>query len=161
MTDEVTQHHYKGFLWSFIRSQKQKQNNSFNFFGRKMWIAFLIICGLIVGTQSAATVTSQLQMEANAILNSGWWNTSEACFNIFDRCTWDDISCNEVGSIKAIKIDWGSKLATPNLSTLNYSGFNNLESLVISGSDLEGTVPNEIGHLSKLTHLDLSYNNLV
>ncbi|KEH21564.1 putative protein kinase RLK-Pelle-LRR-XI-1 family [Medicago truncatula] len=125
-----------------------------------MWIAFLTICGLIIGTQSSATVTSQLQMEANAILNSGWWNTSEACFNISDRCTWDDIFCNDAGSIKAIKIDWGSKLATPNLSTLNYSAFNNLESLVISGSDLDGTIPKEIGHLSKLTHLDLSHNYL-
>ncbi|RHN44098.1 putative protein kinase RLK-Pelle-LRR-XI-1 family [Medicago truncatula] len=124
-----------------------------------MLIAFLIICSLIVGTQSAATVTSQLQMEANAISNSGWWNTSDARFNISDRCNWHDICCNDDGSIKAINIDpWRSPLATPNLSTLNYSTFNNLERLVIRSAELEGTMPNEIGHLSKLTYLDLSNN---
>ena len=126
-----------------------------------MWIAFLLLCSLIVGTQSAATVTSQLQMEADAILNSGWWNTSDAHFNISDCCNWHDIFCNDAGSIKAIKINsWGSQLATLNLSTFNLSTFHNLESLVISEIGLLGTIPKEIGHLSKLTHLDLSNNFL-
>jgi len=141
-----------------------------NFFGPKMWIAFLLISSLIVGTQSTATtVTSQLQMEANAILNSGWWNVYDARFNIRDRCNWQAITCNEAGSIKVIDIGyddyaevaWGNEFPTLNLSTLNYSAFNNLENLVIRLVELEGTIPKEIGHLSKLTYLDLSYNNLV
>lgn len=49
-------------------------------------------------------MTSQLQMEANAILNSGWWNTSDPYFNISNRCNWIGMFCNEVGSIKEINI---------------------------------------------------------
>ncbi|KEH21567.1 probable leucine-rich repeat receptor-like protein kinase At1g35710 [Medicago truncatula] len=126
-----------------------------------MMIAFLLICSLTVGTQSAKTTSHKLQMEANAIIKSGWWNTSDPLFNISDRCNWYDIFCNKAGSIKAIKIEpWGSQLATLNLSTFNYSTFHNLESFVVSSVELHGTIPKEIGHLSKLTHLDLSGNYL-
>ncbi|KEH21508.1 probable leucine-rich repeat receptor-like protein kinase At1g35710 [Medicago truncatula] len=134
-----------------------------------MWMLFFPICGLIVGIESAATVTShQLQMEANAILNSGWWNVSDARFIIRDRCNWQAITCNVAGSIKEIviynddyeKVAWGNEFQTRNLSTLNLSCFNNLETLVISSVELHGTIPKEIGHLSKLTYLDLSGNYL-
>jgi len=56
-----------------------------------------------MGTQFAI-VTSQLQMEANAVVNSGLWNTFDAHFNISNRCSWSSISCNEAGSIKEINI---------------------------------------------------------
>ncbi|KEH21563.1 LRR receptor-like kinase family protein [Medicago truncatula] len=133
-----------------------------------MWMLFFPTCGLIVGTQSTPTVTSQLQMEANAILNSGWWNVYDARFIIRDRCNWKAITCNEAGSIIAIDISnddyeevaWGNEFQTRNLSNLNLSCFNNLETLVIWSVKLHGTIPKEIGHLSKLTHLDLSGNYL-
>ncbi|XP_039685633.1 probable leucine-rich repeat receptor-like protein kinase At1g35710 isoform X2 [Medicago truncatula] len=140
-----------------------------NFFGPKMWMVFLlIICGLVEGTQSATMTSHQLQMEANAILNSGWWNTSDANFNISDRCHGHGIFCNDAGSIIAIKIDsddstyaaWEYDFKTRNLSTLNLACFKNLESLVLRKITLEGTISKEIGHLSKLTHLDLSANFL-
>jgi len=157
---------FDGHLLDLKTKQNKKKNLTkylvSNFFGLKMWMIFLLIWGLIVGTQSAASVTSQLQMEANAIINSGWWNIFDPLFNISDRCNWQAISCNDDGSIKAINIypNWGYQLATLNLSTFNFSSFNNLESLVIRSFELYGTIRKQIGHLSKLTRLDLSDNYL-
>ncbi|XP_020211093.1 probable leucine-rich repeat receptor-like protein kinase At1g35710 [Cajanus cajan] len=94
--------------------------------------------------------------EANAILNSGWWDLSkiDAYSSI---CTWVGITCNEDGSITAI-ID--PYVSSGNLATLDFSAFKNLESIKVTGSGLYGTIPPEIGNLRKLTHLDLSYNYL-
>ncbi|XP_058736289.1 probable leucine-rich repeat receptor-like protein kinase At1g35710 [Vicia villosa] len=130
-----------------------------NFCAPKMWMVFLLIWGYIMGTRSA-TLTSQIQMEANAILESGWWNTSSAHMNISNRCNWGSIFCNKVGSIKEINIDF---VPTSDIyfATLNMSVFHNLESLVLRSIGLRGNIPKEIGILSKLTRLDLSDNYLV
>ena len=129
-----------------------------NFNVPKMWVVFLLTWGLIVGTRSEA-MTSQLQMEADVIQNNGWWYTYGGGFNISNRCNWPAISCNKVGSIKAINISFSSNWQIQ-FSGLNISVFHNLESLVIESIGLQGTIPEEIGLLSKLTHLDLSCNSL-
>ncbi|XP_058739163.1 MDIS1-interacting receptor like kinase 2-like [Vicia villosa] len=123
-----------------------------------MWMAFLLIWSFIIGIQSA-TPTSQLQIEANVILKSGWWNKYDAQFNISRRCHWYGISCNKDGSIYEINIKLYS-IFLVNFSALNLSVFHNLEILVLSSIVLEGVIPKEIGLLSKLTHLDLSSNHL-
>ncbi|KAK2413602.1 putative leucine-rich repeat receptor protein kinase [Trifolium repens] len=128
-----------------------------------MWMLFVLILGLIVVTQSS-TMTPSLQKEANAILKSGLWDTSyEVRFTISSYCNWSEIICNKDGSIKSIHIDpdqypemaW----SYPIFGTLNLSSFHNLESLVIKSIGLWGTIPEEIGLLSKLIHLDLSGNS--
>ncbi|WJX75189.1 non-specific serine/threonine protein kinase [Trifolium repens] len=132
-----------------------------------MWMVFvLIIWGLIVGTESS-TLRSQLKIEENAILNSGWWNTSDshAHFNISNRCNWPQISCNKAGSITKISIEEISNTMLYQnrirFATFNLTAFHNLESLVIMFAGLEGTIPKEIGLLSKLNYLYLSGNSLV
>ncbi|CAJ2668958.1 MDIS1-interacting receptor like kinase 2-like [Trifolium pratense] len=135
-----------------------------NFNGPKMWKFLLVIWGLVVVGTEPATVISQLQMEANAILNSGWWNISDGRFNISHRCNWSEITCNEAGSIRTIRIDpkriHSEASSGKHFTTLNMSAFNNLESLIFRQIGLQGTIPTEIGLLSKLTHLDMSDNFL-
>jgi len=131
-----------------------------NIYSRKIWNIFLLTWGLIMGTQFAI-VTSQLQMEANAILNSGWWNTSDAHFNISNRCSWSSISCNEVGSIKEINIYFATRTWVIQFEKLNMSVFHNLEKLDVIGIGLRGSIPKEIGLLSKLAYLGLRSNSLV
>ncbi|KAL5095928.1 hypothetical protein RYX36_000255 [Vicia faba] len=102
-------------------------------------------------------------MEATAILNSGWWDTSyqersDAQNNIKRRCDWRGILCNEDGSIKEINMK--SPILYAKFSALKLSAFQSLEILVLSSIGLRGTVPVEISLLSKLTHLDLSSNYL-
>ncbi|WJX80658.1 hypothetical protein P8452_63626 [Trifolium repens] len=117
-------------------------------------------------------MTSQLEMEENAILKSGWWNTSDANYNISNRCNWDQISCNKAGSITRISITEISNTMLYihenriQFATFNLTVFHNLERLVITSvgllsAGLEGTIPKEIGLLSKLIYLDLSFNSLV
>ncbi|KAL2958875.1 hypothetical protein AAZX31_18G234000 [Glycine max] len=105
----------------------------------------------------AVPTPSQLQLEENAIINSGWWNRSEsvASRNI---CSWYGMSCNVAGSVTRINYPF----YTPGirLATLNLSAFKNLEWLEVSHCGLQGTIPSDIGNLPKLTHLDLSHNSL-
>ncbi|ESW11609.1 hypothetical protein PHAVU_008G044600, partial [Phaseolus vulgaris] len=81
----------------------------------------------------SASTSSQLQLEANAIINSGWWNLSSS--DSHHICSLNHgIHCNAVGS--------------------------NLESFEVVYCSLHGTIPPEIGNLPKLTHLDFCYNSL-
>ncbi|KAK2359403.1 putative leucine-rich repeat receptor protein kinase [Trifolium repens] len=137
-----------------------------NYYGPEIWALFLLFWGVIVGIQST-TITSQpqlLQAEANAISNSGWWNTSNAHFTISDRCNWLDISCNDDGSIKAIHFahvfQYPRENSSIHFATLNLTAFRNLESLIVLGNRLRGTIPSELGFLTNITTLSLSHNRL-
>ncbi|KAL2958886.1 hypothetical protein AAZX31_18G235000 [Glycine max] len=122
---------------------------------------FFVICSVVIMgitlELEAVPTPSQLQLEENAIINSGWWNRSKsvASRNI---CSWYGMSCNVAGSITRINYPF----YTPGirLATLNLSAFKNLEWLEVSNCGLQGTIPSDIGDLPKLTHLDLSHNSL-
>ncbi|XP_028213118.1 probable leucine-rich repeat receptor-like protein kinase At1g35710 [Glycine soja] len=122
---------------------------------------FFVICSVVIMgitlELEAVPTPSQLQLEENAIINSGWWNRSKsvASRNI---CSWYGMSCNVAGSVTRINYPF----YTPGirLATLNLSAFKNLEWLEVSHCGLQGTIPSDIGNLPKLTHLDLSHNSL-
>ncbi|KAJ1401520.1 Tyrosine-protein kinase, active site [Sesbania bispinosa] len=110
--------------------------------------------------QSPSATPSQLQLdlEANALLNSRWWDSD---FNISDRCQWGGIACNKAGSITEIHYGkyYNNYKEGIQFATLNLSAFHNLEKLVVIGTEQGGTIPPEIGTLTKLTYLDLCYNS--
>ncbi|ESW11615.1 hypothetical protein PHAVU_008G045200, partial [Phaseolus vulgaris] len=104
----------------------------------------------------SASTPSQLQLEANAIINSGWWNLSSLYSHHI--CSLNrGILCNDAGSV--IGITYPCFEGAVQLATLNLSAFKNLESFEVS-SCLEGTIPPEIGSLSKLTVIRLFSNAL-
>ncbi|XP_061376421.1 MDIS1-interacting receptor like kinase 2-like [Gastrolobium bilobum] len=126
------------------------------FYGPELWSSFLLMCGVIIGNQLELGASSQLDLEANAILNSGWWELYD---NISNRCMWNGIVCNDAGSITKIQSRESKRVVE--FEKLNLSAFHNLEKLDLLGIGIRGTIPPEIGSLCKLTYLDLSNNQLI
>ncbi|KAK7295346.1 hypothetical protein RJT34_18253 [Clitoria ternatea] len=109
---------------------------------------------------------SELEQEANAVINSGWWiqGDSEPGFNISNHCMLYGIVCNDGGSITEINLSLyylEFKERNNQLAKLNLSAFQNLEKLKVVEAGLQGIIPPEIGNLPKLNYIDLSNNYLV
>ncbi|XP_059663546.1 receptor-like protein 11 [Cornus florida] len=106
--------------------------------------------------------------EAEALLRTGWWGNTIPVDNSTSHCKWEGIACNKLGNV--IGIDLSMKCRSLNelfysdlggeLEKLNMSSFPNLASLNLSYCGLNGSIPYEIGRLSKLNYLQLFGNSL-
>ena len=72
-------------------------------------------------------------------------------------CKWVGIVCDESGSLTGLHLSSFGLIGT--LSNLSFSSFPNLLIINLSKNSLYGTIPDLIGNLSKLTHLELANNN--
>ncbi|XVF60516.1 hypothetical protein PTKIN_Ptkin08bG0053700 [Pterospermum kingtungense] len=138
-----------------------------------LWTMFLFsyVTAEVATTTSAATVSMSLELEAKALLESGWWSSHNN--TISQRCNWTGISCNGAGSVTGIFPPSGVIKVGAQFKYMNFSCFPNLVHLSLSSQGLSGTLGDyevigdfqgvimpKIGHLSKLKHLDLSHNSL-
>ncbi|PSR87659.1 MDIS1-interacting receptor like kinase [Actinidia chinensis var. chinensis] len=114
------------------------------------------IAAIVFLTPAFAKPSPSSEVEAKALLNSGWWGN----FSLPNHCELPGIRCNEAGSIVEINEDYTSVIRK-NLEHMNWSSLPNLEKLHLSFSYLRGSIPNEIGALSKLTDLKLIGNDLL
>ncbi|KAL5810876.1 hypothetical protein ACOSQ3_027616 [Xanthoceras sorbifolium] len=73
-------------------------------------------------------------------------------------CQWRGISCDDAGSVTEINLSYIGLTGT--LQDLDFSSFPNLLRLDLKTNNLSGSVPSNIGLLSKLQFLDLSTNDL-
>ncbi|KAL4654846.1 hypothetical protein ACB092_01G409800 [Castanea dentata] len=105
----------------------------------------------------AASESSMLQLEAKALRESGWWSGQDN-YTSLNYCEWVEITCNAGGSV--IGIFMGGVYLGDKVSKFNFSSFPNLVHLYLWNTGLRGSIPQQIGTLSKLTSLDLSFNNL-
>ncbi|XP_057741201.1 MDIS1-interacting receptor like kinase 2-like [Arachis stenosperma] len=111
-------------------------------------------------TAMAAALSSFNNSERQALIQSGWWSYYHNLSNS-NHCYWIGIYCKTAGSVSAIDgsvLDINSKFLL--LQNLNLTAFPNLVSLNLHGMGLSGSIPKEIGTLTKLAGLDLSNNNL-
>ncbi|KAF5467354.1 hypothetical protein F2P56_017183 [Juglans regia] len=123
------------------------------------WATCTLLFEKYHAVELAATSESSaaLQLERNALLHTGWWSSNQTGNNS-GHCQWDGIDCNARGNVIAIHRTYaslGGKLK------LNFSSFPNLVRLDLVGNEFQGSIPFEIGTLSKLSHLHLGFNNLI
>ncbi|CAL5387455.1 unnamed protein product [Camellia sinensis] len=99
-------------------------------------------------------------IEAKALLNSNWWGN----FSYTDHCKLLGITCNGAGSVTHINLSYYCpyfdyySFHPGKLENMNWTSLPNLEYLNLVECHLTGSIPEEIGSLSKLTRLDLSTN---
>ncbi|KAI3889363.1 hypothetical protein MKX03_024454 [Papaver bracteatum] len=83
------------------------------------------------------------------------WKRSSIA-NTTSPCKWFGITCNNEGSVTELNLTNSNLQGT--LLSFNFSSFANCVSLDLSNNKLSGSIPSQIGSLSKLTHFDLSKN---
>ncbi|GKV08703.1 hypothetical protein SLEP1_g20300 [Rubroshorea leprosula] len=118
------------------------------------WASILFCSTIGIGTGSS--LVTGATPEAEALRKSGWWNAS--INNVTEHCNWPGITCNGAGSVTEISppgFNVGKKFGK-----MNFSSFPNLVRLNLSDQGLEGSIPPRIGYLTRLEHLNLSYNSL-
>nr|XP_048327302.1 MDIS1-interacting receptor like kinase 2-like [Ziziphus jujuba var. spinosa] len=102
-----------------------------------------------------------VEQEAKALLQAGWWTHDSLNTSTPSPCNLSGITCNRFGSVTHISLLHNSKVQKKLGRFLNSSSFPNLVHLDLSEAGLFGSIPAEIGTLSKLTHLNLSGNYLI
>ncbi|KAF8029396.1 hypothetical protein BT93_E1946 [Corymbia citriodora subsp. variegata] len=98
------------------------------------------------------------ELEASALLRSGWWPSSVTGNTALSHCAWYGVSCNASGSVYGIDL-WGHQIGG-NLSNMNFSLLPSLTYLQLFYTGLVGEIPLLICTLSRLTELDLSDNSI-
>ncbi|CAL5334540.1 unnamed protein product [Camellia sinensis] len=107
---------------------------------------------------SASAKSSSSTIEAKALLNSNWWGNVSPT----NHCKLMGITCNGEGSVTHIDLSYycSFRFFPPKFESMNWTSLPNLEHLNLLSCNLAGSIPEEIGTLSKLTNLYLSRNNL-
>ena len=119
-----------------------------------------------MGSTNTSTVAKPqsppLAQEAKALnqtsCSSSWWYEGTTS----NHCKWDGIACNYGGSVIEINLDytlWNENAELCNFD-FNFSSFPNLVRFKLAGKGLYGSISLEIGSVSILTYLNLSWNSL-
>ncbi|KAJ0601784.1 putative protein kinase RLK-Pelle-LRR-XI-1 family [Helianthus annuus] len=117
-----------------------------------MHILTHLLMNILIFMLSQTTANSSLETEA--LLATNWWSH----VNASDHCTWPHIVCNEAGSV--IEISFNDYYLQGDLRSLDFTSFPNLERFSIEYCYFEGSIPEQIGLLSNLTHLSLQGNRI-
>ncbi|KAA3456018.1 putative LRR receptor-like serine/threonine-protein kinase [Gossypium australe] len=117
-------------------------------------IALVVTIFPTLGTGSTRlATTSELEMEAKALLHLGWWSWHGN--DTHNRCRWVGITCNDAGSITSIDCSW---VAVSGSISPQIDALSSLEYLDLSHTGLTGELPQSLGKLTRLKELNLSRN---
>ncbi|XP_043705584.1 MDIS1-interacting receptor like kinase 2-like [Telopea speciosissima] len=122
-----------------------------------VWVSLITI-----NVSPAITLTEEakalLDWKASGLYFPESWNANDT-----SPSKWKGITCNTAGRLTML--DLSHSVIYAELNRLNFSSFQFLVRLDLSWNDgdyygIWGTIPDNIGMLSKLTHLYLSYNRI-
>uniref|UniRef100_A0A166B5P2 non-specific serine/threonine protein kinase n=1 Tax=Daucus carota subsp. sativus TaxID=79200 RepID=A0A166B5P2_DAUCS len=110
-------------------------------------------------SSSSLSVTTS-ESERKALLSTGWWGNQIPLYNSsrWQHCNWRGIHCSNAGRI--LSIDLNGILIGDDLGKIDFSSFPYLQRLDLSCCGLNGSIPFQIGMLSKLNYLSLYANYL-
>ncbi|KAK1381306.1 Protein kinase domain-containing protein [Heracleum sosnowskyi] len=113
-------------------------------------------------TTNSSSSSSSLESESErqALVRTGWWGNQSLLHGDSDQphCSWTGIGCSEEGRVVSIEIP--EYYIEDELGKLNFSSFPYLQTLRLSFCKLNGSIPYQIGMLSKLNYLSLRGNDL-
>ncbi|KAK1381350.1 Protein kinase domain-containing protein [Heracleum sosnowskyi] len=111
-------------------------------------------------SSSSSSLESESESEREALVRTGWWGNQIpfGASNKQKHCSWSGIGCSEEGRVVSIEIFEYS--IEDELGKLNFSSFPYLQTLHLSACKLNGSIPYQIGMLSKLNYLSLYGNDL-
>ena len=119
------------------------------------WFFLLSSCKAYPKAEVKALLKWKKSLPADQPILKSWvaqFNSSRAS----SPCKWRGIACNNEGSVTEIKLNYTGLKGT--LESLDFLSFPNLLHLDLRSNQLKGTIPMNIGTLSKLQFLDLSIN---
>ena len=100
-------------------------------------------------TMVVAAKSSALELEAKALLESGWWSSNYTTNgSSLSHCEWPAIRCNVDGSVVMIDFYMHDVYVGDKFRKFNFSSFPNLEFLNLVNTGLQGSIPPEIGRAS-------------
>ncbi|CDP11197.1 unnamed protein product [Coffea canephora] len=140
-------------------------------FIREVFFMFILVPHTLWPTLPSKVCASDFAEEAASLLkwkanfankNSSLfisWNISPTqAKNSSSPCAWAGVSCNIDGSVNRLNLT-NSNVSTT-LSDFPFSSLPNLEYVDLSMNELFGSIPPQIGNLSKLVYLDFLFNQL-
>ncbi|KAK1381303.1 Protein kinase domain-containing protein [Heracleum sosnowskyi] len=120
------------------------------------------VCFAVAKNTTNSSSSSSLEGEREALVSTGWWGNQIPFYGASNKqqhhCTWFGIHCSEEGRVVSIQIHRYS--IVDELGKLNFSSFPYLQTLDLSYCGLNGSIPYQIGMLSKLNYLSLHNNYL-
>ncbi|KAJ9128730.1 hypothetical protein P3X46_034543 [Hevea brasiliensis] len=124
------------------------------------WIVLLSSCkaSFALTAEALALLKWKESLGNQSILQSWVPSPEDANSSNTNHCEWRGIMCNDAGSVTEINLAYTGLTGT--LQFLDFSSFPNLLRLDLKVNRLTGTIPSNIGLLSKLQFLDLSTNSL-
>ncbi|KAJ9128999.1 hypothetical protein P3X46_034240 [Hevea brasiliensis] len=124
------------------------------------WIVLLSSCkaSFALTAEALALLKWKESLGNQSILQSWVLSLEDANSSNTNHCEWRGIMCNDAGSVTEINLAYTGLTGT--LQFLDFSSFPNLLRLDLKVNQLTGTIPSNIGLLSKLQFLDLSTNSL-
>ncbi|XP_057791945.1 MDIS1-interacting receptor like kinase 2-like [Salvia miltiorrhiza] len=110
----------------------------------------VLIIAIVMIKAAEASRSSEMQ----ALMKFGW--PRDDINSTTHHCNWTGITCDDAGHINALLLSH----TTLSFKYFDVFAFPHLTRINLTFCRLNGTIPPQIGSLSKLTHLDLSHNKL-